>query len=213
MRCLATSIVLTVLAGAAAPAQAALISPIDPVIGVRGERAGSPNVTDGSIFALSMCTEEELEGFFCAPYTNNVESLTSLDLSFWDVNGLPIPNTVEDNSNYFLPEGDTSDFQGLLNLGDGFTVRLCFDDDDPACQENDFLSLLSDSSENGGLPFSSLFVFSDQPGFVSIRAVNTTPNENLPPNDQPIPEPATLLLLGMGAAAVAGRRRTGRRAV
>lgn len=200
----------------AQPARASLISPIDPIIGVRGDRAGSPDVTDSSVYPLSPCEGLVLGGYFCAPYTNNVGTITSMDLSFWDVNGLPIPNVIfstesESQPNYFVaPE---SDLDGLLNGNDLFTVRLCdtsttagaaacgFIVDGPSL----FLSTLF-------FTFESLQVFSNVDGFVSVRAVNTIPNLNLPPNSLPIdvPEPATIALLGLGAAFVAARRRAAR---
>ena len=191
---------------APSPAHASIISPIDPVIGVRGAGSGSPDITDGSAFALSPCTDPVLDGFFCAPYFNNLEGqITSLDLSFWDENGLPIPNTNGDGSNYFVSE--VSDFNLLLNLNDGFTVRLCDGSTFAGQSACGFIVEITEFFLLTAIdPGGDLNVYSNVDGFVSVRGVNTIPNSNLPANDQPIPEPGSVLLFGIGAAAFAHRR-------
>jgi hypothetical protein len=206
------ALLVSVVAFSASEASALPISPIDPTVGVRGGESGSPPVTDGSAFELNACTVG-ISSYFCAPYETDFE-LFALDMSFWDVNGLPIPSRVPGEegpvSNYFpAPE---SDFQ-LLRVTNGddeldeFTVRLCAAESPAGQSACGFFEIDSDPV----IPAGSLFVFSDQDGFVSIRAVNTVSNQNLPDNSAPlsVPEPSSLVLLASGlVAAYAFRSRS-----
>jgi PEP-CTERM motif len=189
-----------------APRAANASSILDPVIGVRGDGGGSPSVTDGSIFELTACSINAVSGFFCADYFNDQEfSIYSMDLSFWDANGNPTPTTVDDVNNY--QASALSDFLLLENI-DAYTVRLCDASTTAgqvACGVGD-IELLASLGDRLIGPGEDIQVYSDHPGFVSLRALNTVPNSNLPDNTAPVPEPASLLLMGTGVASLVGRR-------
>jgi hypothetical protein len=181
--------------------------PPDPLIGVLGSGGGSPPATDGSAFQLLACAPGILASFFCAEYENTFEgSITSLDLSFWDDPGNPIPTSVNGDPNFAV--GAVSDFQLLLTV-DQFTTRLCTTEAFVACN---FVEVVGDfgfpvSLKLAGdppIPPGAFQVFSDTPGFVSIRAVNLDPNSNLPDNSTAlaVPEPGTVALLTIGLVAL-----------
>jgi hypothetical protein len=184
-----------------APRAASASSILDPVIGVRGSGGASPSVTDASIQALSACSIDEVS-FFCADYLNDQDfSLFAMDFSFWDANGNPTPTTVDDADNY--QPSELSDFLLLLNI-DGNTVRLCDASStagQAACGVGYEYTL--DRLINPG---EEIQVYSDHPGFVSLRAINTVPNSNLPDNTAPVPEPTSMLLMGTGVVSLVGSR-------
>lgn len=183
--------------------------PPDPLIGVLGSGGDSPPATDGSAFPLLACAPEILASFFCAEYENTFEgSITSLDLSFWDDTGNPIPTSINGDPNFTVAA--QSDFQLLLTV-DQFTTRLCTTEAFFACNFEEvvgdfgFPVALKLAGDPPILP-GAFQAFSDTPGFVSIRAVNLDPNSNLPDNTSvlPVPEPDILALLSLGLVTVLG---------
>jgi hypothetical protein len=212
---LTVTAIMSVLLLSDRAAASSISIPPDPLIGVLGSGGDSPPATDGSAFPLLACAPGVLASFLCAEYENTFEgSITSLDLSFWDDAGNPIPTSVNGDPNFLVSA--VSDFQLLLTV-DQFTTRLCTTEAFLACN---FVEVIGDlgfpvSLKLAGdppIPPGAFQVFSDTPGFVSIRAVNLNPNSNLPDNSTAlVPEPDVIGLLSIGLVALTacaiGRRR------
>lgn len=205
-------------AALSAPANAAPILP-DPTIGVRGDGGGSPPVTDGSAQLLQPCgtvaaTSSGLSGiesFFCAAYQFTGEegfggTINSFDLAFWDSTGAATPVICLDGcgSLNFVPS-EQSDFSVVTRVND-FVIQLaryCPEGcSDPAITPGHFLLFVEQAEYNGG--------------YVSIQAVNgssafqtdlATPGRSI----SPVPEPASLVLLGTGLVGMVARRRLRRK--
>jgi hypothetical protein len=185
------------------------------VIGVRGGDSGSPPATDGSAFALSPCdlTGEDSTQYFCKIFENTLEEdIYALDLAFWDADGQPIQALVFDGEFFFFEnfeKAPESDFQ-LISFfpQDPYLVRLCTDEVGAGTE-----ACAGDFGDDPVIPAGFFRVFADFKGFVSIQGVNEIDNLNPAPRGQqiPVPEPGTLLLLGLGIATAAGRRFRNRR--
>jgi hypothetical protein len=185
------------------------------VIGVRGVGSGSPPASDGAAYELTACDYTELASYYCAVYENHLnDEIYALDLAFWDAEGNPVPAVIWIGEFYLLDFGvaEASDFQLIrhfLDFQDEYLVRLCTDMSDAGVE-----ACNGDFGEDSPIPAGSSFaVFADFPGFVSIQGVNEGENLNAATRGEPIdvPEPATLLLLGLGLATAAGRRLRHRR--
>jgi hypothetical protein len=186
------------------------------VIGVRGVDSGSEDATDGGAFELTACnvTADDVEiltEFFCVVYFNDTDAdLYAVDLAFWDVNGDPILAIGGEFIFNFEVDKDESDFQLIRFFpNDPYLVRLCTDE-----VAAGILACGGDFGSDPVILAGTWFVvFADFQGFVSIQGWNEGENENRAARGEPlqIPEPATLLLLGLGLATAAGRRLRHRR--
>jgi len=204
--------VLMLLTMLPSPAAADSITIVDPIIGVRGGKLGSHLITNSAPRTLQDTCDSfdspELadipDGYLCLPYEITTGFLTtgifSVDLSFTQ-NDTPIPvgALTPYSESHDLAQSDFTQFE---TVGD-FTVRLsggngpggqilCQDAPvfegpityHPCTVGDDVIVYLGPDPE---IPLSGIYK-------VSLTNVNG------------VPEPATLLLMGTAAAAIAGRR-------
>jgi hypothetical protein len=191
------------------------------VIGVRGGDSGSEPMTDPSFFPLLQddCTsapqpeQDPLAGYYCVTYETGFVGqdgfVFALDLQFKDENGNLIPVEMFFGGLFENGIAPESDFTLRLDI-DEHTIRLCSDQSlagQAACgqviiESTDVVQILNVITQTHFRVFTDLQDENELQNFVSIQAINTVPN---------VPEPATLLLMGLGVAAAAGRRFRSRR--
>jgi hypothetical protein len=222
-RLLLTCGVLTLVSLVPRPASAA---PIDPIIGVRGARGGSPQITDPTFQQLGDCSAffDDMSGYICAAFNlpeSFADGLYAVDLTFMQ-DGQLIPTTYEGEQilNIDDPHAGFTQFQNV----DAFTIRLfggAAPDGALACGptvEGPPEPCVGRPEDDGGIEILSAFslmafsmeplspgddavVFLKDPFAGSSYTVSVTN-----PQNTPVPEPGTLLLMGIGVAGLFGRR-------
>ena len=198
-------------------AAADAVTIVDPIIGVRGGKFGSIPITNSGFQTIGQTCgsfeDSELAGipddYLCLPYQITSEFLTtgifSVDLSFTQ-DGTPIPNgfLTPFSQSHDLAQ---SDFTMFESVGD-FTVRFSGGNGPNGqilCQDTPVITL---SSYESPVTYHPCTVGEDVMVYLGPDAGSQlmgTYQVSLT-NVNGVPEPATLLLMGTAAVAIAGRR-------